>query len=79
MSRDVHDKPKYEIPVVMSLGEQARAVGVVCANGTNPGGACNTGADGDAACGSGIGADTAACGVGTGPGTQCVGGNSEPQ
>lgn len=80
MSRDVHDKPKYEIPLVMSLGEQARAVGAACKNGTNPaGGACNAGLDGFASCGNGTDADTAECGVGTRPGTQCNAGESQPQ
>jgi hypothetical protein len=78
MSRDVNEKPKYEIPLVMSLGEQARAVGAACKNGTNPeGGACNAGLDGFASCGSGTDADTASCVSGTRPGTECNVGSTQ--
>jgi len=69
MSKNGDDKPKYEAPAVMALGELASAVGQSCTGGTMPGGACNPGGVGDAACVEGSGPKTD-CNPGTAaPGT----------
>jgi hypothetical protein len=79
MSTDVNDKPKYEIPVVMSLGEQARAVGAACENGTGPGtGTCNVGVSGFSNCTNGNEAIRGDCDSGSGPKTTCTQGGSPP-
>jgi hypothetical protein len=78
MSKDAHEKTMYEAPVVVPLGEQLRAMGAVCKNGTGPAdGACNTGFGGTSECGTGNSA-TNACGAGNTAGDACPVG-TDPQ
>jgi len=86
MAKDSNDKPKYEIPIVIALGELARAVGACatgttatdseCAEGGIAGGTCRPfGGNTTSSCGIGETAG-AACNTGLTAGASCVVGES---
>lgn len=78
-------KPKYETPVVLSLGEISAGLGQGCTSGSSARGQCGNGngaiaicrlgADAGAACRIGNGAN-AACNLGGAPSATCVGGRT---
>lgn len=65
MSKGAKVKPTYEAPLVMPLGELARALGQSCHPGTEALGGCSVGTS----------ALSPACNLGTIAGGACSGGN----
>jgi len=66
MLREDSDKPKYEAPIAIALGELATAVGQACSVGTDGSSACSYGTRAGKACDDG-GLPGTACSSGTTP------------
>lgn len=66
-------KLKYEIPVVLDLGEMAKGSGLFCSGGISATGSPETCTDGLTDVGSCMNGNTPnACGTGTGPTNDCM-------